>query len=122
MSVSMYNLQADDRLFWIWKLKRGKSPEPKPAYVPIEEKYDLNAPKNIFREGYGRHRCPACGKPFFFIRSAWNCHPNASAYYVWGKFAHRGPAGSRSFEDAFRAEISSPYGAFGNYGGGPFGL
>lgn len=124
MSVSMYNMLSDDELFWIHRLKRGKVDSPKPAYVPAKEKYDLNALKNTFREWYGRHRCPACGKPFFFIWSAWNCHPEASAYEVWNEFAHKGPAGARSLGDAIRAEVSNPYSSFGGgyYGGGPFGL
>lgn len=123
MAVSMHTLHADKELFWIHRLKRGKMEPPKPANVPIEDQYDMNALKNMFRESWGRHRCPACGKPFFFIWSAWNCHPEASAYEVWNKFSHTGPAGARSLEDAIRAEISNPYGAFGPYGGGgPYGL
>ena len=124
MAVSMHRLQADDELFWIHRLKKGQTPEPEWAYVPAEEKYDENALKNILREWYGRHCCPACGKPFFFIWSAWNCHPNASAYYVWKRFAHKGPAGAASLSDLIRAEVSNPYGSLGGgyYGGGPFGL
>ena len=64
MAVSMYRIQADDELFWIHRLKKGQTPEPEWAYVPAEEKYDENALKNILREWYGRHCCPACGKPF----------------------------------------------------------
>lgn len=67
MSVTTDTERRDDELFWIWRLKKGQVSEPEHAYVPVEEKYDLNALKNIFREWYGRHRCPACGKPFFFI-------------------------------------------------------
>lgn len=121
MAVSMYNMLSDNELFWIHRLKRGKMKPPEPAYVSAEEKYDMHALRNMFREDFGRHRCPACGKPFFFIWSAWNCHPEASAYKVWQEFSHSGPAGARSLSDAIRAEISNPYGSFGNYGG-PYGL
>ena len=107
--------------FWIHRLNKGQVPEPEHVYVPVEEKYDFNAPENTLRELFGRCRCPACGKAFFLQKSAWDCHPKASAYKVWGRYAHRGPAGARSLGDAIRAEISNPYGSFGNYGGGPFG-
>lgn len=108
--------------FWVHRLNRGQVPKPKYAYVPVEEDYDLNAPENALRELFGRYRCPACGKAFFFMESAWDCHPAASAYKVWEKYAHRGPAGARSLGDAIRAEVSNPYGSFGSYGGGPYGL
>lgn len=109
--------------FWVHRLNSGQVPEPEWVYVPVEEKYDLNAPENILREMFGRYRCPACGKAFFFQESAWDCHPEASAYKVWKKYAHCGPAGARSLGDAIRAEISNPYGALSNYSsGGPFGI
>ncbi len=118
MDVSWENVRGDAELFWIHRLKRGKVAPPEPAYVSIEEKYDPYAIKNIFREFKGRHRCPACERPYFFIWSAWNCHPKASAYKIWGEFAHRGPAGCASLSDLIAADIgANHYGA-----GGPFGF
>lgn len=121
--VSTYTMSVDDELFWIWRLKRGKVEPPEPAHVPVEEKYDRNALKNILREWYGRHSCPACGKSFFFIHSAFNCHPKASAYKVWEEFAHKGPAGATSLSDLVRADVCNPYSGGGYYGGGgPYGF
>lgn len=126
MSTTMESVQSDMLAFWVCRLKEGQVPEPKYASVPVEEKYSMVAPENIWREMFARHRCPACGKAFFRRESAWDCHPEASAYMVWKKFAHKGPAGARSLGDAIRAEISNPYSSFGgyygSYGGGPFGL
>lgn len=115
MANASENYYVDAELFWIHKLKRGEVAPPEPAYVPVEENYDLNAIKNILREWYGRHRCPACGKPYFFIWSAWNCHPEASAYEIWKKFAHRsGSMGASTVSDMI---ASGCY--FNGGGGGP---
>lgn len=103
--------------FWVHRLKRGQVPEPERAYVPVEEKYCIVAPENSLREFFGRYRCPACGKAFFLLKSAWDCHPKASAYRVWIKYAYRGQTGERSLEDVIRAGSS-----YGSYGGGPYGL
>lgn len=128
MSTTMESVRSDRLAFWVYRLKEGKVPKPERAYVPVEEKYNMVAPENVWREIFARHRCPACGKAFFCRESAWNCHPEASAYEIWNEFAHKGPAGARSLSDAIRAEISNPYGSlgsygsFGSYGGGPFGF
>lgn len=123
MAISMYRVDSDVRIFWIQRLKRGQVSKPEYAYVPVEEKYNMNAPGNVLRELFGRHRCPACGKAFFLRESAFDCHPAASACKVWEKFAHTGPAGSSSLGDSIRAGIASGfYGSCGYYGGGPFGL
>ncbi len=118
MSVSWYNDQTDDELFWFWKLKKGKVTPPEPASIPFEEMYDNGALKNTLREWWGRHRCPACGKPYFFIWSAWNCHPKASAYKVWNKFTNRGAFGGLSTEDTIRLAAAASY--RDNFTSGPF--
>lgn len=122
MAVSFWN--SDNQYFWNHYMGGLKDdvPEPEHVYVPAGEEWSPRSPWYLLREGIGRHRCPACGKPYFFRSSAWNCHAAASAYMLWQKFAHRGPAGARSLGDAIRAEISNPYGYFSNYGGGPFSL
>lgn len=113
--MAVYDLLWNSEHFWNWKMKRGNVSPPEPAYVPVKEKYDLNAIKNILREWYGRYACPACGKPYFFARSAWNCHPKASAYKLWCDFAHRsGPMGASSISDMI---ASGCY--FNGNGGGP---
>ena len=120
MSVSWYNDQSDDELFWFWRLKKGKVPPPKPADVPFEEQYDIGALENTFRELWGRHRCPACGKPFFFILSAWNCHPDASAYKVWNKYQCGKTAFYMSAYDLARTESADTC-PFSPYPGGVYG-
>lgn len=112
----------DARAFWVERLKSGQVPEPEYAYVPVEEQYDMNNPKNIWREMFGRHRCPACNKPFFFRDSAFDCHQKASAYKIWKKFAHWGPAGAASMFDLARGSFCNPHNSCGYYGNGPFGL
>lgn len=111
------------RYFWNHYMGglKGAVPEPEHAYINPKERWSPRSPWYLLREEIGRHRCPACNKPYFFRDSAWNCHPKASAYKIWQEFSHSGPAGARSLSDAIRAEISNPYGAFGNYGG-PYGL
>lgn len=122
MAVSFFN--SDRRYFWNHYMGalKGEVPEPNYACISPQEKWGPRSPWYLVREEFGRHRCPACGKPYVFRDSAWNCHRAASACIVWREFAHTGPAGARSLEDAIRAEISNPYGAFGSYGGGPYGL
>lgn len=133
MGVPVTGIVRDNDMkdFWVKRLKGGQVPEPKYAYVPVDEEYltyDLSRnrrydPENCWREFFGKHRCIACGKPFRSQKAAFDCHPEASAYIVWNKFASRGgPCCMRSLEDAIRAEISNPYGAFGAYGSGPYGL
>ena len=119
MAPGGYSFYMDARSFWVRRLKSGQVPKPEPAYVPVEEDYNMNAPENAFREFYGRHRCPACRKPYFFLESALDCHPEASAYKVWEKFAHSGPVGSASPAEAIQTAIYSSCGGF--YGSGPFG-
>lgn len=123
MSVQFIDL--DNKFFWNHYMGglKGNVPVPEYAYVPPEEKWGPASPWYLTRENFGRHRCPACGKPYVFRDSAWNCHKAASSYKLWQEFAHTGPAGVRSLEDAIRAEISNPYGTFGSYyGSGPYGL
>lgn len=107
------DLLWNEEYFWNLKMtKRGKAvpSEPEYAYVPVAEQYDYNALKNILREWYGRYACPACGKPYFFAQSAWDCHPKASAYHVWERFGHhRGPMGYASVGEAIMANISSGF-------------
>lgn len=111
-----YEVKRDMSIFWRERLRCGQVPEPEHVYVPVEENYDTHAPKNNLREFFGRHRCPACGKPYFFLESAFDCHPEASAYKVWEKFAHTGPVGSASPTDAVLTAIYS------GSCGGPYGL
>lgn len=114
--------RMDAEAFWVQRLKSGQAPEPEYAYVPAEEQYDMNDPKNIWREIFGRHRCLACNKPFWSQEASFNCHHRATAYIVWRKFAHRGPAGAASISDVIRGSICNPHNSGGYYSGGPFGL
>lgn len=120
MAISMYRVDSDHRLFWIHRLKSGQVSEPEWAYVPVEEKYNMNDPRNTLRELFGRHRCPACGKAFFSREASWNCHPAASAYKIWKKFAHTAPAGAGSVSELARAALSAL--SCGGYYGGPYGF
>lgn len=109
---------VDEEYLWRHFMNNGDVPEPEYATVPVEEKYDILAFKNILREAYGRHRCPACGKAFFLLSSTWKCHQKVTAYKLWQRFGHaRGSMGFGSLSDAVRS------GAYSGFGGpmGPFG-
>lgn len=116
MSVSFWNKY--DEYCWTHYMNGGDIPEPEHVYVLSGERWNPGSPWYLLREALGRQRCPACGKPYFFKDSAWNCHQRASAYVLWQRFAHRGPAGAMSTADLVRMSVSNPHGYYGN---GPFG-
>lgn len=121
MSVSFFN--SDRRYFWNHYMGafKGEVSEPEPRHISPKEKWGPGSPWYLTREEFGRHRCPACGKPYVFMKSAWNCHPAESAYALWQEFAHNsGPNCFGSLGDAIRASISNPYSGY--HSGGPYGL
>jgi len=122
--MSIPFLNSDREYFWKHYMGglKGNVPKPEYAYVPPGEKWGPGSPWYLLRERFGRHRCPACGKPHFSYDAAWNCHSAASACILWDRFAHTGPAGARSLEDTIRTELSNPYGPLGSYYGGSYGL
>lgn len=131
MIITYHTHRTDMKDFLVKRLNNGDVPEPEHVFVPAEEMYmtgnvstsHVYDPENCWRELFGRHRCIACGKPFWSQESAFDCHPEASAYIVWKELvASRGICCTRSLSDAIRAELSSPYGSFGFYGSGPYGL
>lgn len=132
MKITYHTYRADMRDFLVKRLNNGNIPEPDHVLVPAEEMYmtgnvstsHMYDPENCWRELLGRHRCIACGKPFWSQEAAFNCHPEASAYIVWQELvaSRGGVCCTRSLGDAIRAELSNPYASYGYYGGGPFNL
>lgn len=114
------HIKAEMQDFWEKRLNSGDAPEPERAYVPVEEQYLTSKTstnqryksENFWRELFGRHRCIACGRPYWDQKDAFDCHPEASTYIVWREFACRGLPGARSLADAVSAAISS----FGPHG------
>lgn len=102
MSVPFLN--SDDRYMWNHYMGglKGNVPEPEYVYLSSKEEWGPASPWYLTRENFGRHRCPACGKPYVFMESAWECHQKASAYKLWRRFANRGAFGGLSTEDSVR--------------------
>lgn len=117
MSVGVTGFVHDQDMYAFWKkrLDSGQVPEPEHVYVPIEEQYITGrvstskqyAPENFWREFWGKHRCIACGKPFRTQEGAFNCHPEASAWIVWQRYAFSGSMGSASPTEALTTAIYS---------------
>lgn len=101
---------SNDKVLWNHYMggAKGDVSEPEHVYVPAREQWGPGSPWYLLRTSIGRYRCPACGKPYFFMDSAWNCHLAASAYELWQKFAHRGPAGAASMSDVIRGASATP--------------
>lgn len=112
-----YQRDVDMKVFWVKRLHSGDVPEPEHVYVPIKEMYltgsvstsQMYKPENYWRELFGRHRCIACGKPFWSQEAAFDCHPEASAYIVWEKFKSSGVCCTPSAEDSFRLASAAIY-------------
>ena len=123
VAVTGFVRNADMRDFWEKRLKSGNVPKPEYVYVPVDEQYLTGVPstnrrydpENCWRELFGRHRCIACGKPFWSQEAAFDCHSEATASIVWDKFANTCQVGSASPTEALMTAIYAS-------SGGPYGL
>lgn len=115
MSVPILGITHENDMwaFWIERLGSGKASEPEHVSVPVGEQYITDRvsttkqynPENFWREFFGKHRCIACGKPFRTRKEAFDCHPEASAWIVWQRYAFSGSMGSTSPSEALTTAI-----------------
>lgn len=96
MKMTYHTRKADMKDFLATRLNNGDVPEPNHVFVPAEEMYMT---ENVSTS---------------HMYDPENC---------WREFvASRGVCCTRSLSDAIRTELSNPYGSFGYYSSGSYGL